>query len=104
MEVFSPPRVARFAQHAGISCLGSFDKEGGWDFTRKGDRNKFEALVRKKKPWMVLLEPPCGPFTISRNAYAHREITEAQRQKDAEALLLLGFAMEIAMIQVEGGR
>ncbi|CAK0864783.1 unnamed protein product, partial [Prorocentrum cordatum] len=31
-------------------------------------------------------------------------MTEGQRQKDAEALLLLGFAMEIAMIQVEGGR
>ncbi|CAK0874751.1 unnamed protein product, partial [Prorocentrum cordatum] len=31
-------------------------------------------------------------------------MTEGQRQKDAEALLLLGFAVEIAMIQVEGGR
>eukprot|EP00959_Pyramimonas_sp_CCMP1952_P168920 3528752-Pyramimonas_sp.AAC.1 len=78
MEVFSPPRVAQFAQRAGIPCLGSFDKEGGWDFTRKGDRDK--------------------------NAYAHQEITEVQRQRDAETLLLLGFAMEIAMVQVEGGR
>ena len=58
VEVFSPPRIAHYSDHAGVVCLGSFDKEGGWDFLKGEDRHKFRELLRKEKPWMVILEPP----------------------------------------------
>jgi hypothetical protein len=39
-----------------VVCLGSFDKEGGWDFLKEQHRQEFRIFLQKHKPY------PCRLF------------------------------------------
>ena len=51
-----------------------------------------------------MLGPPCDRFSIAQNGQARRETPEDQRRKRAEVMVLLGFAMEVALEQRQNHR
>eukprot|EP00959_Pyramimonas_sp_CCMP1952_P425422 8911504-Pyramimonas_sp.AAC.1 len=93
IEVFSPPRLANAAARAGLECLGSWDLETGWDFRKASDRARAREAIRRQKPEMLFLEPPCRVF--SKVWQVSKESTDPERRASAEAegKILLGFAV-----------
>lgn len=62
-EVFSMPRIAPVAQRKGLKVLGSFDIGNGWDFRLKEHRQKCRQQIQERKPKVLVVCPPCGPFS-----------------------------------------
>lgn len=57
-------------------------------------------MIRKQKPYVLVLAFPCGPWSPLQNLNPARDL-EQYRQ---EALQLVIFALKMAKIQVAGGR
>ena len=93
-------RVMKEAAGRGHRVGTPMSLENGWDFLRQEDRERAKALVRKEKPFFLVLAFPCGPFSPLQRlnpSARHDEILEAGRT-------LMRFALELAQIQVAGGR
>ncbi len=63
-EVFSPPRVVEEAKKQGYSGGGSYDLITGWDLSKAEDRKAMWRHLAKDRPTLLVLCPPCGPFSI----------------------------------------
>ena len=63
-EVFSPPRVVEEAKKQGYSGGGSYDLITGWDLSKAEDRKAMWRHLAKDRPSLLVLCPPCGPFSI----------------------------------------
>ena len=87
-EVYSPPRVAEEAKAAGLVAGFSLDltvsdeKGRPWDFSKRSCRQRAWALVKEKRPYMLVGSPPCTPFSIIQNLNMR---TKAGRIKVEEA-------------------
>lgn len=66
-EVYSPPRATAAAPSKGLSGKMALDLTNGWDFRKAEHRKEALHLVKKRRPAVLLLSPPCGssqPFEI----------------------------------------
>ncbi len=103
-EVFSMPRVAPVAQKKGLKVLGSFDIGNGWDFRLKERRQRCRQEVHEKKPKVLMICPPCGPFSPLQRLSKNKGDPVEKERKRVEGEVLLAFAMELCEIQREAGR
>ena len=112
IELYSPPRVtALIGTLPNMSLAGgpTFDlrqDENGasWDFRRREDRQRARARIREERPFVVIGSPPCTFFSSIQALSRHRSTDSARRRAHAEALTLLGFAVEIYRLQLDAGR
>ena len=104
MEIYSPPRVNQQAEKFGFQPAGSLDLTNGWDFTKANHRKRALDLIRDLCPILVILSPPCATFSQLRNLSNYKRAPQQVRAEEAEGLLHLEFAVQIANIQRRAGR
>ena len=104
VEVYSPPRVNQQAEKFGFQPAGSLDLTNGWDFTKASHRKRALDLIRDLCPILVILSPPCTTFSQLRNLSNYKRAPQQVRAEEAEGLLHLEFAVQIANIQRRAGR
>ena len=99
-EIFSVPRVAPVATRKGLNCGESLDLRNGWNFLDVDHRRQCRDMVIKKKPRVLGVSPPCGPFSsLQRISQGKGDIHEKKR-KYYEGCVLLQFAMELCELQM----
>ncbi|CAJ1392757.1 unnamed protein product [Effrenium voratum] len=100
MEVYSPPRLAKRASRLGLRPGASLDLVTGWDFNRADRRQASLDLIRRLRPALVVLSPPCTVFSQLRALTNYRDV----RREEAEGRAHVEHAVRIAWIQISGGR
>ena len=111
-ELYSPPRVtAELGRLPNMSLVGgpTFDLRRdasgvAWDFRRADHRRRARQQIREEQPFIVIGSPPCTDFCAIQNLNRHRWSPAEVRRRHAEAMVLLGFAVEIYWLQLSAGR
>ena len=62
-ELYSEPRIAKEAQQQGMQAGTSIDLKTGFDLTKAGDRQRAWRKLKEEDPDLVMICPPCGPFS-----------------------------------------
>ena len=62
-EVYSQPRLTKVANEMGMDASFALDLVTGWDFTVAKQREDALRMQDEQAPWMVMLSPPCCPFS-----------------------------------------
>lgn len=70
-EVFSVPRVCKAAKAMGLNCGGSFDLKTGYDLLDKKVRNEVRDKLRQR---LVVICPPCGPYSPLQDLSKHKNM------------------------------
>ncbi len=103
-EVYSEPRVAARAERSGMSQGVSVDLKTGFDLRKHRDRQKCWAAIKKEDPDLLVVCPPCGPFSQLQNLnYANMKFERALAIL-GEGLDHLEFAMKLYEWQVRRGK
>ena len=103
-EVYSPPRVIKRAEKMGLKPGFALDLATGWDFSRRDHQQEALRLIRKHRPALIVLSPPCTPFSCIRNlTNFKRDPSEVEREWQ-DGMRHLSFAVDIAWIQIRAGR
>ena len=100
-EVFSMPRVVPCAEKFGLKGLKSYDIGTGWDFLNPEHRKQCREEIKKHKPRVLLVCPPCGPFSPMIRISKDKENPKDRERKTIEGRVLLAFAMELCELQHE---
>ena len=100
-EIFTTSqRVTSEAQKRGHAAGPPLSLETNWHFTREADREAAKARVRKEKPYFLVLAFPCGPWSPLMRLNPAGDLEESQ----AKGLVFIRFCIELAIIQLTGGR
>ena len=75
-----------------------------WDFTKKDKRLKAMELVKKHKPGIILLGPPCSVFSVAMFWNYVKMSEDDARRKIEEGVGHLHFALLLCAIQYREGR
>ena len=102
-EVCSPPGVRKEIESAGLGSGPVYDIKNGWDLTSKAVQDRVLAEITQQRPELVVLCPPCGPFSITQNMNKRRG-SNAWLREQAKARILLRFGVKVARLQLEAGR
>lgn len=97
MEVFSTPHITATAQKLSLRAEHAYDIKMGCDLRSPAARARVMETIKKKKPRMVVVCPPCGPFSTLQRLRKNRG--EVYQQAKREAIELLEFAMDICAHQ-----
>ena len=62
-EVYSPPRVSKEGEKKGIPRATCFDLLTGWDLSRPEHVKKMWQTLKKERPKLLVICPPCTAFT-----------------------------------------
>ena len=103
-EVYSVPRVSRVAEEMGHEEAGAFDKVNGYDFTIKEHRVSCWKELRRRDPDVLVVCPPCGPFSMLQELNYPRMDPKRVWMKVAEGVEHINFAMQLFRWQVKRGR
>jgi hypothetical protein len=106
-EVFSPSRVAPFLERHGFNGNRAFDLLTGHDLLDVGTQVQFWEQLKKEKPAVVGLSPPCTLFSSlqrcgRKNTSPASEALRTIRYR--RACQMVKFAMKVAMYQLENGK
>ena len=71
-EVFSPPRVVIFARALRLNASISVDLLTGTDLQTLAGRVALDRAMVGKRPWVVVLSPPCTMFSALAWCVNHR--------------------------------
>ncbi|CAL1174258.1 unnamed protein product [Cladocopium goreaui] len=93
-------RVMKEAARRGHRVGTPMSLETGWNFLNKADREEAKRVVRSEKPLFLMLAFPCGPFSPLQRLNPSPRLRELQDQ----GRVLMDFALELAQIQLDGGR
>ena len=97
MEVFSTPHITAAAQKMSLRADHAFDIKVGCDLQRPEHRKQVLELVKRKRLKLLVVCPPCGPFsTLQRLTVLRGERYYDNLRKGRE---LLEFAMELCAHQ-----
>lgn len=100
-EVFTDTEpIARAVRRRGLHAGDSLTLSSGWDFRKALDRSRALDLIRQRRPYVVMLAFPCGPWSPLQFLNPALDLPE----KRAEGLVLIKFAIQVARLQVAGGR
>ena len=102
-EFFSPPRVSKYAEEKGHLAGGSFDLETGYDLSMEVDRRRCWKELRQADPDVIVVSPPCGPFSILQSLNQRHQGTRSELRL-AEGREHLQFAMEVFRWQTLRGK
>ena len=110
-EVFSVPRIAPEATKMQLRGGWSLDWKQTcritgkrWDCLKAEDREWARRLVRRDKPLMLILSPPCTLFSQLQQLSPYGLPETRCPEKWKEALVMLQFAVELCEIQRAAGR
>ena len=102
-EVYTTAQnVMKEAMKAGHRVGTAMSLENGWNFLDPSHREKARLLVRKEKPFCLVLAFPCGPFSPLQHLNPLGQATLDERQ--ANGRILMNFAIELAEEQLAAGR
>ena len=106
-ELFSPPRVCKRALECGLRGGWSLDSKcvdlvtgSSWDLSDEKVQSKVWKLLRRDKPLVVGLSPPCTLFSALQNLRKESIPEDEMRQ----AMGYVRFCVDIAKYQHETGR
>ena len=99
-EVFSPPRVSAVAVEEGHQSGGAFDLNTGYDLSTRRDRLRCWQELEKADPDLVVICPPCGPFSILQGLNQSEQAQATLKLKLAEGVEHLKFGMRVFEWQV----
>ena len=98
-EAFSPPRIVPFAEEAGLRggwSMNLIHKDGvtkkHWNLLSPADRAEAHESVRRDKPGVLSLSPPCTKFS----ALQRLRTREMDPVAWDEAVAMVNFAVELA--------
>ena len=103
-EVYSPPRVCEEARRQGLRAKLSLDLTNGWDFRLAAHRKKAKELVRKHRPAVLLLSPPCRTFSPLRKLSNFKRPYWQVVEEEAEGNVHMDYSVELAEEQANEGR
>ena len=66
-----------------------------WDIRLKADRQRAREQIRQERPFLLVGSPPCTDFCTAQALNRGRFGPEELRRRRAEAMTLLGFAVEL---------
>ena len=92
--------IAAEARRRGLRTSKSLTFATGWDFRDAEHRAQAISWIKRTKPYAVILAFPCNPWSVLLNLNAKVDV---QRLRD-EALVLVEFAIEVALLQLAGNR
>ena len=106
MEIFSPPRIIPHAvrQRLRTTTPTNLDLTEDWGATTVTGRDSLEDILRRQKPWMTTLKPPCAPSLIMFVLNERMQHSQGQVRTQGNALELLEVAMWVALTQHQTGR
>ena len=103
-ELYSEPRIAKEATRQGLTAGTSIDLKTGFDLTKPGDRQRAWRRLKEEDPDLIMICPPCGPFS-------QMQAINYSRMSRGKAIALLGegvehleFAMRVFEWQARRGR
>ena len=103
-EVFSPPRVSNAAAKLGMSKGTAFDLITGYDLTDHGDKRRCMQQLEAEDPDLLVLCPPCGPFSSLQEWNYPRMNPKKAFVMLAEGIEHVELAMKLFEWQVRRGR
>ena len=106
MEIYSPPRVTKEArkQNAQGRHGQALDLRTGWDFTKRAHRREAIQLVKKFKPALLVLSPPCTTFSTLRRLSDYKRDFDTVEQERQEGLMHWHFCLYLARLQHDARR
>lgn len=100
-EVFTDTEpIAKAVRRRGLHAGSSLTLSSGWDSRRPRDRQLAFELLKRDKPYVVVLAFPCGPWSPLQNLNPSSALHEMRE----EALELVKFAIEVALFQLAHSR
>ena len=103
-EVYSPPRVTKRAQRMGLAPGLAMDFSTGWDFSLPLHRKEALKLIHQHRPGLVMLSPPCGPFSTMRRLTTFKRDPAVVKKEVQQGTQHVEFSVRIAEIQMKAGR
>ena len=101
-EIFSVPRVSQAAAAVGLKCGPSYDILTGVDLRDKKERDRVREELRVRKPKLLVVCPPCGPFSPLQNLRKHWDTKEWLKQL-YEGKIFLRYAAQLIQDQMDRG-
>ena len=100
-EVFTTTeRVQREAERRGHATGTAMSLETGWNFLLPEHRERAKEVVRKEKPYFLMIAFPCNPWSALLRLNSAVDLDRIR----GEGLELVKFSLELAQLQLEGGR
>ena len=103
-ELFSPPRMTERAKEFGLKGGWSIDDrvkdpitKRTYDLRNRKDQNEIRRMIRRDKPLVLTVSPPCTLFSIANQG-------PIDSKELAGAVELMKFAVEVCDIQKREGR
>ena len=103
-EVFSRPRISKEAQRQGMTAGTSFDILTGYDLSKRGDRQACWRRLVEEDPELIVVCPPCGPFSQLQGLNYPKMRMEQAMMMLEEGLQHLEFAMQVFEWQIRRGK
>ena len=103
-EVYSEPRLTETAKALGMQGGTSFDLKTGFDLSLRKDRKRCWRQLQKEDPDLIIICPPCGPFSCLQNLNYDKMETGKAMAMLGEGLQHLEFSMKVYEWQVRRGR
>ena len=111
MEVYSPPRVTLEAElqnrkgHKPAWRIGqAFDLTNGFDFRDRQTRIEVLRHIRKWRPALIILCPPCTTFSPLRNLSNFKRDYDVVLDEEEEGLLHWEYSLQLAEEQDDANR
>ena len=92
--------IAVAARKIGLEAGKSLTLGSGWDFTLPRHREAAKELIRRTKPYALVLAFPCGAWSILQGLNPVPDLLE-RREK---AIVLVEFAIDLALMQLRAHR
>ena len=102
-EVFSPPRVSEVGEKKRFGRGTAFDLQTGWDLADPQQRKQMWRKLDEERPLLIVLCPPCGPFSQLQEWNFQRMPLEKSMMMLWTGLEHLELAMAIARWQKRQG-
>ena len=103
-EVYSRPRISEKAAEEGLEQGSAFDLLTGYDFRKRTDRHRCWKKLKEEDPDLLVVCPPCGPFSRLQNLNYSKMNKEKAICMVAEGLEHLDFSMRLFEWQVRRGK
>ncbi len=110
-EAYSPPRMVLAAKRMGLRPgwsldLSEVDESTGqpWDLSTAAAQKRAMSKQKEDEPAMLVVCPPCGPFSSWMNVNFSSKPTEEVREILWNAMRHLTFAVEMCIEQAKNGR
>ena len=103
VKSFSLPRIHPVASKGGLKWCDSINLRHGWGFTKEKIDKLAGTWLAKKKPRVLTICPPYGPFSPLQHLSTGKGDPQERKRRLVEGRVLLAFAMELCELQMELG-